>query len=449
MPDPASAPTQAPQALQTARSALQAGRWSDAANLYQKLLAAHPGQAEATHGWGLAMCQLGQPALGIAMMQRALAAEADNPHFLFTLSHVLARSDRSQAFMLLGRAAGLAPEDAAIALAFAQALRERGQPREALAVIARLVAGAGAGNQAARRAQVELHFELDDLDAMGDSLRRLLAQWPELASDYRLGHARPASGLAYNGPAPGSLTARPASSHAQPSGCMQHPLPDDLAAAAPFAVEMNLGVFDGFVEDFAAHRRDALARRYHAVAYAEQNFPGVQTDGQHCDALMQRIATLMGRTIKWNSPDNGACRLSYADSSARADIHIDQPATESTRHHAGVLYLNEPAQCRGGTSFWRHQATGWSCRPTLAALKAQGFGSSADFQRRCLKTTQKLPFEALKAGRAGWELLFEVPMRANRLVLYRSDFFHSISDVFGSTPEDGRLVQLFFFETVP
>jgi hypothetical protein len=41
-----------------------------------------------------------------------------------------------------------------------------------------------------------------------------------------------------------------------------------------------------------------------------------------------------------------------------------------------------------------------------------------------------------------------VPMRHNRMVIYRGDFFHSIGEVFGSKMDDGRLVQLFFFETV-
>ena len=414
------------QAAQTARSALQAGRWADAANLYQKLLTAHPGQPEATHGWGMAMCQLGQPAMGIAMMQRALAAEPANPHFLFTLSQALQRSDRSQSFDLLARAAELAPRDVATVLAHAEALRERGRVRDALAAVSRLCDGAGATNQAARRLRVELLFELDELAHAEREQGSLLALWPALAPEYRMGHALPA----------GTTPAEPPS------------LPGDLAAAAPHAAEMNLRVIDGLLDDFDSYRAQALAQRYHAVQYAEQNFPGVQTDGQACDALMQRIATLLGRTIKWSSPDNGAFRLSDAGSSARADIHVDQPATESLRHHAGVLYLNEPAQCRGGTSFWRHKATGWSRRPSADELRAQGFSSALDFQRRALKATQKLPFEALKAGRAGWEPLFEVPMRANRLVVYRSDFFHSISDVFGSTPQDGRLVQLFFFETV-
>ncbi len=48
--------------------------------------------------------------------------------------------------------------------------------------------------------------------------------------------------------------------------------------------------------------------------------------------------------------------------------------------------------------------------------------------------------------RDSWQALLEVPMRHNRLIVYKGHYFHSISNVFGDTPENGRLVQLFFFE---
>jgi hypothetical protein len=49
---------------------------------------------------------------------------------------------------------------------------------------------------------------------------------------------------------------------------------------------------------------------------------------------------------------------------------------------------------------------------------------------------------------AAWECVLEVPMRFNRLIVYRSDFFHSIGELFGDRPENVRFVQLFFFEAM-
>jgi hypothetical protein len=40
-----------------------------------------------------------------------------------------------------------------------------------------------------------------------------------------------------------------------------------------------------------------------------------------------------------------------------------------------------------------------------------------------------------------------VANRYNRLVMYRGDLFHMSNDYFGSTSQDGRLFQLFFFNT--
>jgi hypothetical protein len=46
-----------------------------------------------------------------------------------------------------------------------------------------------------------------------------------------------------------------------------------------------------------------------------------------------------------------------------------------------------------------------------------------------------------------WHKYDVVANRYNRLVMYRGDLFHMSNDYFGSTPQDGRLFQLFFFDT--
>jgi hypothetical protein len=49
--------------------------------------------------------------------------------------------------------------------------------------------------------------------------------------------------------------------------------------------------------------------------------------------------------------------------------------------------------------------------------------------------------------RENWELLFTVPMRFNRLILFRSYLWHTAGISFGDTPENARLIQLFFWES--
>jgi hypothetical protein len=46
-----------------------------------------------------------------------------------------------------------------------------------------------------------------------------------------------------------------------------------------------------------------------------------------------------------------------------------------------------------------------------------------------------------------WEMVDRIGNVYNRLVLYRSDIFHSSLDYFGSDMYNGRLFQLFFLTT--
>lgn len=64
------------------------------------------------------------------------------------------------------------------------------------------------------------------------------------------------------------------------------------------------------------------------------------------------------------------------------------------------------------------------------------------------------PDEALKSvmaestSKAAWEETMMVPMRFNRLVLFRGYLWHDAGRSFGTTPETGRLIMPLFFETV-
>jgi hypothetical protein len=61
-----------------------------------------------------------------------------------------------------------------------------------------------------------------------------------------------------------------------------------------------------------------------------------------------------------------------------------------------------------------------------------------------------MSFAAWVEQRGGlWEPVIEVPMRFNRLVIFRSDFYHAVTELFGTTIDNGRLVQLFHFEAKP
>ncbi|HZF34160.1 MAG TPA: DUF6445 family protein [Candidatus Angelobacter sp.] len=132
---------------------------------------------------------------------------------------------------------------------------------------------------------------------------------------------------------------------------------------------------------------------------------------------------------------HGALRLTLAGDTGRYSVHVDIGVDWS-----GVLYLNRPEQCRGGTSFFRHRSTGSEHAPTTAE----------DLVRCNAKTAQEALDRIL--GRdsndpAQWEATLTVPMQFNRLVLFRPLLWHSAGDGFGDSTGSGRIVQLFFLRS--
>jgi hypothetical protein len=216
--------------------------------------------------------------------------------------------------------------------------------------------------------------------------------------------------------------------------------PGTAAAASPAALEpealraavqdRSLLVLDDFLDDPLACRAHALALTYATGReLGAVNFPGIQTGAQECSAIMQRIADALGRDLKWDSPDNGAFRLSSAADTARCDIHVDSDAGNDI--YAAVLYLSLPEHCSGGTGFWRHRETGWERRPSAEQLAAFDYASFLDFERRWIPVGRQRPFAEWRKERAhAW------------------DFFHAIGEVFGDRPENARLVRLFYFQAV-
>jgi hypothetical protein len=97
----------------------------------------------------------------------------------------------------------------------------------------------------------------------------------------------------------------------------------------------------------------------------------------------------------------------------------------------GVLYLNEPQQCHGGTVFYAHRNLGFSRVPTNFDVQEY------DGLDTLLTDTND--------SRA-WTVLEHVDMRWNRLILFNPSFFHSPECYFGKSKEDSRLYQVFLFD---
>ena len=179
-------------------------------------------------------------------------------------------------------------------------------------------------------------------------------------------------------------------------------------------MNVHLIIVDDFYQDPDSVRNYALSQEFSVKG----NFPGARTVPYLPDDVQLAISHHMqfaGGVTDWlvESGYSGAFQLATAGD--RTWIHADH-----YNMWAAVCYLTPNAPHTGGTGFFRHRDTGEFMR------------SSQDHQAQ---------------DYTKWDLFDVVGNRYNRLVIYRADLFHASLDYFGSTPEDGRLFQTFFFNT--
>lgn len=195
------------------------------------------------------------------------------------------------------------------------------------------------------------------------------------------------------------------------------------------------------IDDFYANplevREQALKLTY------PDSPPGTAYPGRTSDQKLlwpnsdQMFSRILGEPLRAKPGfAHGQFRVSQHGAPRGADIHIDIGVV-----WAGVLYLTLPQDCQGGTEFFRHKRYKTDGAPLDDEdLKAYGdLGTRRDDVVR-----QLIDVEGTK--RENWDLLFTVPMRFNRLILFRSYLWHTAGLSFGDTPENARLVQLFFWE---
>ncbi|MCW3846575.1 DUF6445 family protein [Sphingomonas sp. LB-2] len=195
----------------------------------------------------------------------------------------------------------------------------------------------------------------------------------------------------------------------------------------------SLIIVDDFLSDPHGFRRRALALDYDPRA-KKGNYPGLMSGGPlEIAGLDAAVSARAGVKLQ---PAAGTmhqyCRLTLKGDAGRSGVHID-PA-----YYSGILYLNLPDQCRGGTDFFRHKPTGLDGVPTTdIALAATGYSDPNRLIEEVVNA------DTLKPAR--WEKTMTVPMRFNRLILFSPWLFHNAAPGFGDRPETGRLVHLMFF----
>lgn len=183
----------------------------------------------------------------------------------------------------------------------------------------------------------------------------------------------------------------------------------------------NLIVVDDFYQNPDALREFALSQDFSVTG----NYPGLRTRSflsEDCINIINNLLTYSaGGVTNWlldENSDGYTGSFQLCTSQDRTWIHTDQHNT-----WAGVCYLTPNAPVSGGTAIYKHKRSG----------------------ERTF--TQDSPFEKDPYDYTEWEIVDRIGNIYNRLVLFRGDLYHASVDYFGNNANNGRLFQLFFFNT--
>jgi hypothetical protein len=177
-------------------------------------------------------------------------------------------------------------------------------------------------------------------------------------------------------------------------------------------------VIDEFLENPDDVRYIALQQSFVKLHYA-----GYRTEDQflHVAPFREQFEQIFDRGLSdWDNSANGRFQCCFA--SDTIPYHSDYSS------RSGVLFLTPNAPIEAGISFYRSRLSGLHRSVNDPDLMELTFGGGAAFDR----------------GR--WEEVDRVGNMFNRLVLFDAHLAHGASAYFGSTLNDGRLFQNFFFD---
>jgi len=190
-------------------------------------------------------------------------------------------------------------------------------------------------------------------------------------------------------------------------------------------MRVNALVIDDFYAEPEKVREFALNQEFKVRG----NYPGQRTVSFLNDSLRKKLQDILypyaGNITDWGGEYTGS--FQYTVAADRSWIHSD-----STTDWAALVYLTPDAPLTAGTGIFKHKSTGlmnWDYRnKTQEYLKTAPPGD--DFQ-----------------DMTKWDMVDRFGNIFNRLVMYRADNYHMSLDYFGNNKENGRLFQVFFFNT--
>jgi hypothetical protein len=174
---------------------------------------------------------------------------------------------------------------------------------------------------------------------------------------------------------------------------------------------MRVEIIDDFLPDPEAYRQEALKREFRSFVFPEATFYGIAPvllDNPVPVKLAERMSSRPTLSFFRRSPE-GQIEPHF--------IHTDVDMGE----WSAILYLNPDPPTGDGTMFWTHRETG------LEECDA--------------------PHKYSEAGQfvAGWHVNKFVKAKFNRMLIFKSNLFHSRSLFLNWTQgEESRLTQVTF-----
>ena len=194
-------------------------------------------------------------------------------------------------------------------------------------------------------------------------------------------------------------------------------------------------IVDDFFRDPMSIRDIALKSDF-PDRHANEVYPG-RNAGQllNVQGINQMICNIVQeRLVPVQNSSHLRPRLALeGDVGQNMSVHMDMC------HWSAIVYLSLDEYCQGGTHFFRHNQTGWEMAPVWPGMaEAAGYPT---------------PDAALKAVMAqtndpnAWTETMMLPMKFNRLVLFRGYLWHDAGRSFGTTKENGRLILPLFYDS--
>lgn len=198
-------------------------------------------------------------------------------------------------------------------------------------------------------------------------------------------------------------------------------------------------ITDDFYPDPMAIRDAALGGEF----WESERYVGLDCDQKliHTE-LDATVSRLVGQKVKGNMAEMGnhgrfrVTLASHVNNDYMAGIHVDSNDCEWAGLVCLTLPQDLPTDLATGTHFYRHKQYDIDRLP-LNPDEEKAFGVGYWEMRK------QVDIDGNDYDK--WRFEFQLPLRFNRLLLFRPWYFHDNGANFGDKIENGRLVHLMFF----